>query len=147
MSSLARKVRRARRPAEAELGGTADELAAHILGRVSGAHIFVGPLVWQPSDGTAARVWYFIVAYGNARGECECCRVDVNDEGDRWALKAALLRPRRVLHDFDDELLMARYAEALWPSDKMRGIRKHIEAERAQWAARKANRDQPTGSG
>jgi len=36
-----------------------------------------------------------------------------------------------VMHDFDDELEMAKWAEAAWPCAKSTRIRKSIEAERA----------------
>ena len=41
-----------------------------------------------------------------------------------------------VLHDFDDELRMARLFEALCPGEKARAIRADVERERAEgWPA------------
>jgi hypothetical protein len=54
----------------------------------------------------------------------------------RSGVKTALVaHPPCVLHDFDDELRLAKLAEILWPCAKITGIRQSIEAERTAWKA------------
>ena len=72
-----------------------------------------------------------MVGTGDKRGEFYADQIICHDEADRAALKLALLRPRYVVIDFDDEVEMAKVAEARWPCAKIKHIRKHIEAERA----------------
>jgi hypothetical protein len=36
-----------------------------------------------------------------------------------------------VVHDFDDELEMTRFCEALWPGPKIKKLREAVEAEYA----------------
>jgi hypothetical protein len=51
----------------------------------------------------------------------------------RASLIVALIQGRPlVIHDTDDELEMARWCEAIWPSEKTRRVRAGIEAERAE---------------
>lgn len=96
-------------------------------------HILIGPVVWQPKDD--GRFWYFVVATGDGDG----AHFDQLGSPERHlaeelraALILALIEERGVvLHDTDDELTMARLAQALWPSEKTSRVRAGIEAEQA----------------
>jgi len=95
-----------------------------------------GPVVWRPSDGTSARLWYLVVVGCDRQSEARIDRLVAGTEADTVAMRtgiiAALVAHKPcVVHDFDDELDMARHAEATWPGEKIRGVREAIEAERA----------------
>ena len=94
----------------------------------------VGPLCWQPSDGTDARRWYFLIATSEARRGFRVDQVTVGAEtreADRQRIVVEFMRRRPlVLHIFDDELDMARWCEAMWPGERITRIRKDIERER-----------------
>jgi hypothetical protein len=34
-----------------------EEIAAHAVAGASDIHVVLGPMCWQPSDGTASKVW------------------------------------------------------------------------------------------
>jgi hypothetical protein len=98
--------------------------------------LLVGPVAWQPSDGPSALEWFFIVVGCDWTGEMRHDELFAETEADTVALRADVMaalaaRPPCVLHDFDDELEMAKVAEANWPCAKITGIRQAIEAERA----------------
>ena len=44
-------------------------LAAYLASRSSDAVFAIGPVVWRPSDGLAARQFYMTIATGDATGE------------------------------------------------------------------------------
>ena len=77
--------------------------------------IVVGPMVWHPSNGTTARINYFIVA-GCGKAGFHCDQI-VCDPDDRWRFITALstVRPSLVVSVMEDELDMARFCESLWP--------------------------------
>jgi hypothetical protein len=121
-------------------GGTIDAFDAfveHALRGSTGPHVFVGPIVWKPHGQT--RRWYFSVVTGDDDG----FRADAIDAGDRQTVEAAraaiwvrlMRRPPIVLHDFDDELAMARWTASTWPSARAEALVRDIENERASWAA------------
>jgi hypothetical protein len=67
------------RPAFGTLGGhedqmaptpdmSANEVASRLLDGAVGQDVVVGPCLWQPSDGTAAKCWYFTVAVCGRNG-------------------------------------------------------------------------------
>ncbi len=100
--------------------------------------LLFGPVVWQPSDGTTARRWCFMVVGGDQTGEMRCDQLNAETEADTVALRTNVMaalaaHPPCVLNDFDDELAMAKLAESLWPCAKITGIRQAIEADRAGW--------------
>jgi hypothetical protein len=39
-----------------------EQIANHVLAGTNDIHVIVGPLLWQPTDGTKAKRWYFIIA-------------------------------------------------------------------------------------
>ena len=94
----------------------------------------VGPIVWEP-DNDGGQRWYFVLASGareGARLDCIKSPKMALVEKFRAALYGALIAERPiVVHDFDDELEMARWVEATWPSPKTRKIRADMEAEQA----------------
>ena len=49
-----------------------------------------------------------------------------------------LYTPSASVYDFDDELSMARYAEAIWPDEATTRLGRSIEAERAALKQHKA---------
>lgn len=107
--------------------------------RVAGDNqVVVGPLCWQPSDGAASKVWYFILSTCEKKRGWRCDQVCVprgEDEDrefyrDRVLMELATRRPL-IVHDVDDEVYMARLCEALWPGERISRIRKEIEADYA----------------
>ena len=100
-------------------------------------HVLLGPIVWWP-DGDR-RLWYFAVGSGDAEG----FHVDQISSRQkslavefRAGIYAALMQERAiVVHDFGDELDMARWAEAIWPGPTTQNIRSNIEAERTSASA------------
>ena len=98
----------------------------------------VSPIAWQPSGGTSALEWFFLVIGCDRTGVIRRDELFAETEADTVALRADVMaalaaRPPCVLHAFDDELAMARLAEILWPCAKITGIRRRIEAERGVW--------------
>jgi len=100
--------------------------------------IAIGPLVWGIDPGHDKRHWYFVVASIGAKGNLRLDQIktpvdnrDLAHEA-RTDLMAALIRRRPcVITDFDDELEMAKWAEALAPSERTTRIRTNLERERA----------------
>jgi hypothetical protein len=97
-------------------------------------HIVLGPIVWQPAE-NGERLWYFIVVHGSDGGVCHCDQLGSREksltEEFRAAVFMACIPHRLVIHDFDDELVMAKWVEAIWPCEKSTQIRADMEAERS----------------
>jgi hypothetical protein len=72
----------------------------------------VGPLIWQPSDGSSCKYWYFWVGSCDATGEFHADRMVVPD-GESEHRRLAL----------------ERWCEALWPGGK---ICRQLERERGK---------------
>ena len=107
------------------------KVAAYLLAGSVDRTLLFGPVVWRPTDGTTSRRWYFMVAACHQAGEMWHVQLFAETEADTVALRtdvmAALVkRPPCVLHDFDDELAMAKVACA-----RITDIRQAIEAARA----------------
>jgi hypothetical protein len=131
------------------------ETAAYLLEGSIDRTLLFGPVVWLPSDGTSARQWCFIVVGCDRIGETRHDQLNAETESDTLAFRAgvmaALIELRSsVMHDFDDELAMARMAEAAWP----RALRDHrferhhernIRCDCLRVVARSALRDGPVG--
>jgi hypothetical protein len=120
-----------------ELPQLVSAVADHVLrGDDVSPHIMMGPLVWRDDDR-----WYFVICGGDRNG-FRIDKIVVGDDREigercRSSVHLELLqRPPLVLHDFDDELEMAKWCEAIWPSEKTRQIRTSIEEERALWRTR-----------
>ena len=99
--------------------------------------IAVGPVVWNIEAGHDRKHWYFMVASTDAAGKFRTDQLKIaNDdkplaEETRAALVLAFVNRRHaVIHDFNDELTMARFCEALWPCDKTHRLRASVEQER-----------------
>jgi hypothetical protein len=113
------------------IGKIVDEL---LSGLGEGVTVLLGPVVWDAVDGSEQRRWYFMTVSGD-RSNCNIDQLAA-DTRDRAEWFRSSLRLRFVLHrplvmvDFDDELEMARFMEATWPSPKTKGVRVAIEAER-----------------
>jgi hypothetical protein len=125
--------------AEGEIkGGMAEicaEAAAYLIDGSIDRTLLFGPVVWLPSDGRSSRVWRFIVVGCDQRGETWHDQLGGETESDAVAMRAGIMAALIVLrscfmHDFSDELEMAKLAEALWPCDKVSRILKQVEAER-----------------
>ena len=112
-------------------------LAEHLLRDApTTPFVFLGPVVWDIPPGSDTRRWYFIAGCVIA----DRPRYDmVTTKGPRKAAertRADLMlelinRPPAVIHDFDDELGMARFFDAICPSEKTRSVREAIERDRA----------------
>jgi hypothetical protein len=103
------------------------EIAEFLISKAADRTLAFGPLVSGLSE-----CRYFIVGSVDECGEFHCDQI-IGGEDDRLALLAALvtLRPL-VIHDFDDELQMARFCESVWPCAKITRIRAQLEQERAE---------------
>jgi hypothetical protein len=111
------------------------EAAAHLLQDSVDRVLLFGPVVRRPETN-----WYFIVVGCSRTGEVWNDLFGVGSEGAtvkmREHLKVALVEKRPcVMIDFDDELEVAGYAEAIWPCQKITRIREQIEAERGARAS------------
>lgn len=107
------------------------DIAAFLVSKAADHTLAIGPSVWQPSADGLSKRWYFVVGSGDASGEFHCDQI-IGDATDRLSLLAALVAHKPlVIHDFDDELAMASFAEALWPCAKITRIREQMERERA----------------
>jgi hypothetical protein len=112
------------------LNQTATEVADYLLEKSGDRQVVVGPLVWQPSDGKASRMWYVIACTGDEVRQFCCDQVILPDEDGRKDIIAALARSGVVIHDMDDELDMLRWCEAIWPGERVTSLRKIVEADR-----------------
>jgi hypothetical protein len=121
------------RKATAVREGTLDQLLQSIIRRIKrdkAVHAMVGPIVLDNADAP-----YFVLATGIQDGACHIEQLKAQVRSDAEALRNSLFmsimtecRPL-VMHDFDDELQMAKSGEALWPA-RFASIRASIEAER-----------------
>ena len=97
-------------------------------------------LVWGIDPGHDRRHWYFVVCSIDAKGELRIDQFKIaRDDRDlakqtraELMLEMIQRRPPSVIMDFDDELLLARWCEALCPGERSRRIRSAIERERAE---------------
>jgi hypothetical protein len=107
-----------------------------LVGRASDRTFAIGPLVCQPSDGTSAKQWYFVVStLGRDKHFHSAAIVTPDGESNRRAVIAELLVRARsvgglVVHTFEDELDMLRCCEQLWPDERIASLRQEVEAER-----------------
>jgi hypothetical protein len=102
-------------------------------------HVVIGPTVWQPSDGTVAKSFYFTVATADPDGAFRSARLtslsrEQSDDHRRSVIHVLVERYRdrpRVIHDIGDELVMARRCEALWPGERISRLREDVAAQAA----------------
>ena len=111
------------------------EAAAYLLEGAVDRMLLFGPVVWLPSDSDEARVWRFVVI-SKKTGETWHDQLGAPNEADTVEMRAGIMAAlvgmgSCVMIDFDDELAMAKHAEAAWPCAKITRIRERIEAERA----------------
>lgn len=127
-----------RRKRKLEMDGGPGHFCDFLVAKSADRVLAIGPLVWQPSDGTSTKQWYFIVGSGGADKQFHCDQVIVGvdtREGDRLSVLAELISRRPlVLHTFEDELSFARFCEIMWPCEKSARIRQSVEAEHQAWA-------------
>jgi hypothetical protein len=98
----------------AETTFSAAEVADRIL-EGSDGNVVVGPIRWRPSYGTE-RIWRFFVATCKAGSfHIESVSMLEPDEGARRDIVAALLLRPAVVHDTDNELVMAHLCARRWP--------------------------------
>jgi hypothetical protein len=135
-----RATKRARKVAEQVIGHIRYAVD-HVLRGSNSSHVVISPLLWQPSDGTASKAWYFIVATSEEGRGFRCDQFIIPFEDDREIYQAAFLaglarrRPPLVVHVTEDELYMARLCEVLWPGNRISEICRNLEAEYAERAA------------
>jgi hypothetical protein len=115
----------------------AARLADHVLhGTGNPPTAMLGPVVWDLQPGSDTRRWYFIVCSVTANNQLRIDQFTSKNgqelaERIRAELAVELVRRRPiVLHDFSDELEMARWCEVICPGDKSRRIRANLERER-----------------
>ena len=116
------------------ISGSRAALIRHVLQRIKadGAEqVMLGPVVLDPADKP-----YFVLVTGSEGSGSHIDQIGTPTEDVAEQLRGSLLIAVAtelrsiVIHDFDDELRMARFGEALWP-DRFTSIRTAIEAERA----------------
>ena len=122
-----------------DLSSILQRFADHVLrGAGETPMIALGPLVWGIEPGHDTRHWYFVAASIDAKGELRLDQFKIPQdnrqlaEQTRTGLMITILQrqPPCVLSDFDDELALAQWCEALAPSERTRRIRADIEQER-----------------
>ncbi len=128
--------RQRRAAASKDTAFTMEKAVDYILRDTNDINVVVGPTCWRPSDGMAARVWYFVVSTSECGRGWRCDQLVIPPSSDKVAFRAEFLlelvrRKPLVIHDTDDELYAARLCETLWPGERITRIRKTIEAERA----------------
>jgi hypothetical protein len=98
-------------------------------------HILLGPVVQRSIGSNDSPEFYFIVTGGAEQTPSTMCIGGAErsyPDTFRLALRADLVAHAKpiVLHDFDDELEMARRAAAIWPCEQTQRIVADIQAER-----------------
>jgi len=99
--------------------------------------ILLGPVVWTIDPGSDARSWYFITCAISAEGQLLIDRLNAKHdqklaENVRAGLALELIQRKPiVLHDFSDELEMARWCEVYCPGERSSRIRAQLEREQA----------------
>jgi hypothetical protein len=103
-------------------------------------NVVIGPVVWGIDPGSDARHWYFVVGSTGADPavpfRVDQLKIAQDDKAQAEWCRAALMveliqRKPIVIHEFDDELEMARWSEAMCPCEKTRTILASLERERA----------------
>ena len=100
-------------------------------------NVAIGPVVWEIEPGHDSRYWYFVVGSVGAKRKLRITQLKIEANQDiaeqaRASLLACLAqRAPIVVMDFNDELDMARWLEALCPGKRTRTIRVGLERERA----------------
>jgi hypothetical protein len=110
----------------------------HLISNAADKTLAIGPLTWQPSDGTSAKRWYFIVGFGDTARQfhCEAICLDADQRDADYnrihlELMSRVAGRAFIIHTFDDEITFARWCERLWPCEKITSIRKATEADYA----------------
>jgi hypothetical protein len=101
----------------------------------------IGPVLWGTERGKDGRHWYFVVCGLGADREIRIDQFKIGqDDHDlaehcRTALCLELVQRRPiVLNDFDDELALVRWCEAVAPSERTTRLRAAVEGERRETA-------------
>jgi hypothetical protein len=100
---------------------------------LTGQHVVIGPLVWQPSDGKAGKVWYFVLVLSYADKGLRIIRLDADRKSDRTLMLRTMAQQKLpvTVHDMGDELEMAKLCEVIWPCERTSRIRATVQAEYA----------------
>jgi hypothetical protein len=95
----------------------------------------LGPVVQQMPSGSAIRQWCFVVASGGPQSfrydQISAPGEDLADE-IRRAIQLHMMKLAKpvIVHDFDDELAMAKWCETIRRCATTTDIRRAIEPER-----------------
>jgi hypothetical protein len=112
-------------------------LATEIADWATDRHVIIGPVRWQPSDGKAAKRYYFVFStvwpdgfqnisvQGEDKQHTEECRRAL------WFALVALRRPL-VVHDMESEIDTARLIERIWPCKRATLLRQAVEKEQVE---------------
>jgi hypothetical protein len=112
-------------------------LAAAIGPQQRGAHVAVGPLLWDINPGHDQRYWYVVIAaekagklvlvqLASAEPDCQIAEAMLA----ALLLELATRRPPLVVHAFDDELQLAGFCNTIWPSQRTKRLVEAIKQER-----------------
>ena len=113
--------------------------ASHVLRDITETpQLAIGPLVWGINPGADTRHWYFVVASAGPQNQLrlDSCKINFDNQDAANQLRSALFaellsRPAApVVVDFDDELAMAHWCEAVCPGTRSHNLRAAIQRER-----------------
>jgi hypothetical protein len=116
--------RRDRPPTVASQFDACVRTAEHLVDGSPDRIVLVGPLVWWPTDGTAAKTWRFYTQSGNADGTVRLGKfsdeTEQKTETLRETLKEALatLKPAVQVIDCHTELELVELAALRWPCER-----------------------------
>jgi hypothetical protein len=100
-----------------------EDLTKEIVRLAKDGTVLLGPPVWQPSDGSSSKTWYFITVISGKSLEGHLLRVDIDEPNERNRVLGAFSKHRGiVVISFDSELKQAKMALQLWPSAKLKRI-------------------------
>lgn len=89
--------------------------------------VVLGPAVYQDTQGPIDKQHYCIAITGSHKSSPEIFGVFMDDPADKAELVKQIVRLKRDVNDFEDELEAVKCAEAIWPSAKISGIRRQME--------------------
>ena len=110
-----------------------------LAGAGKAPQVALGPVVWNIDPGHDTKCWYFLVSSARPKNQLRILQFKVMND-DRTFVEQArtdlmmefLLRKGGiVIADFDDELELAKWGEAVAPSERTKKIRINLERERA----------------
>jgi hypothetical protein len=118
---------------------TMEAVADYALRDAGEPCIVVSPCCYRPSDGIAAKYWYFCISTCGPDKQFRTDMVTVDPswgEGRKAAetararfLQSLMTRKPLVVHDAGDEVTVARLCESLWPGERITKLRQSVETE------------------